>query len=320
MPIPAALTELVFEPLVHHVDERWTMAYAAGMGLNDGVYLDTTRPGGIVAHPLFSVCPEWPAIVSSRTGSESLGVTAAEVQTGVHATHDVTVHRLVRPGDVLTTSMEIVAVEAKRPGARTTTLLTTVDEHGELVATTRQDAIYLGVATSGQDRTDPNPPQPVVGAERRGEPTEVAIELARGAAHIYTECARIWNPIHTDPVVAQAAGLPGIIMHGTANLAHGVSAVISSVGAAGSAAAVGSGDTAEPIDPTALWAAPQRPDMVRRIQGRFSAMVALPSIITVVIWPANQNADGSRTVPFEVRNAAGEAAVGSGAVVLGAPD
>lgn len=291
MPIPTALTELTFEPLVHHVDERWTMAYAAGLGLDGGVYLDTARPGGVVAHPLFVVCPEWPTILSSRAGSQSLGVTNAELATGVHATHDVTVHRLIRPGDVLTTSIEIVAVEDKRPGARTTTLLTTTDQNGELVATTRQDAIYLGVRASGGDRPDSNPPQSVAGVERIGEPIEVAVDLAAGAPHVYTECARIWNPIHTDPVVAQSAGLPGIIMHGTANLAHGVSAVIE-------------------------LAAAGEPEAVRRIQGRFAAMVAVPSVMTVAVWPANQNADGSRTVPFEVRNEAGEPAVANGAVVL----
>lgn len=291
MPIPTTLTGLKLEPLIHYVDERWTMAYAAGLGLDDDVYLNTARSGGVVAHPLFSVCPEWPVIVSSRNGSRSLGVTQAEVQTGVHATHDVTVHRLIRPGDVLTTSIEIVAVEDKRPGARTTTLLRTVDEYGEPVATTRQDAIYLGVRTEGEDRPDPHPPNPIVGVERNGEPIEVAAELAAGAAHVYTECARIWNPIHTDPAVAQSAGLPGIIMHGTANLAHGVSSVVS-------------------------LAAGERPEQVRRIQGRFAAMVTLPSTIVIAVWPANQNTDGSRTVPFEVRNAAGEPAVASGAVVL----
>ena len=39
------------------------------------------------------------------------------------------------------------------------------------------------------------------------------------AAHVYTECARIWNPIHTDVAYARAAGLPDIILHGTATLA-----------------------------------------------------------------------------------------------------
>ena len=88
------------------------------------------------------------------------------------------------------------------------------------------------------------------------------MEIAAGAAHTYTECARIWNPIHTDKAVALEAGLPDLILHGTANLAHGVSAVVD-------------------------HAADGRPELVRRIQCRFAAMVLMPSTLTVRIWPAN---------------------------------
>jgi acyl dehydratase len=37
--------------------------------------------------------------------------------------------------------------------------------------------------------------------------------------HVYSECADIWNPIHTERAVALAAGLPDIILHGTATWA-----------------------------------------------------------------------------------------------------
>ena len=98
---------------------------------------------------------------------------------------------------------------------------------------------------------------------RVGEPIEVAVNVAAGAAHTYTECARIWNPIHTDKAVALQAGLEDIILHGTANLAHGVSAVVEHV----------AGD----------------PGLVRRIACRFAAMVLMPSTLTVRIWSAEPN-------------------------------
>ena len=99
-----------------------------------------------------------------------------------------------------------------------------------------------------------------VGRGRAGAPVEHRIEIDGGRAHIYTECARIWNPIHTDRAVARSAGLPDIILHGTANLAYGVSAAMASSG-------VG-------------------PDEVRRIRCRFRAMVLLPSTLTVRVWPS----------------------------------
>ncbi|MDH3683136.1 MAG: MaoC/PaaZ C-terminal domain-containing protein, partial [Acidimicrobiia bacterium] len=139
---------------------------------------------------------------------------------------------------------------------------------------------------------DPDEPTPIAGAERTGEALVESVALPAGAAHTYTECARIWNPIHTDKAVALAAGLPDIILHGTANLAYGVSAVVERC-------------------------AGGRPELVRRIACRFAAMVLLPSTLTIRIWPANDTGDGRRTVPFEVLNAAGDPAVKDGLLVLG---
>ena len=94
--------------------------------------------------------------------------------------------------------------------------------------------------------------------------------------------------------VALSAGLPDIILHGTANLAYGVSGVVER-------------------------RADGRPELVRRLSCRFKAMVLLPSTITVRVWPANQNADGTATVPFEVLNEQGAPAVQDGLAVLGEP-
>jgi len=276
----------------HHVDERWTMAYAAALDDYLPSYFDTTRPEGLVAHPVFAVCPEWPVIVASRDGSLAQGVTVAEVLTSVHATHDTTIHRLIRPGDVLTTSLETVGLVQIKPGAKSTTRLVTVDAAGLPVATTTQDGIYLAQSSSGEDIPDPDAPPPME-AERVGAPLEVAVSVAQGAAHTYTECARIWNPIHTDKAVALASGLPDIILHGTANLAHGVSAVIK-------------------------HRAGDRPELVRRISCRFAAMVRLPSTMTIRVWPTVESTAGS-IVPFEVLNAEDAPAVKDGLVLLGEP-
>ena len=68
----------------------------------------------------------------------------------------------------------------------------------------------------------PSAPSPGVSGDR----AEDRIDVSAVAAHVYTECARIFNPIHTDVAVAEASGLPGPILHGTATLAMAVSAVV----------------------------------------------------------------------------------------------
>jgi len=190
--------------------------------------------------------------------------------------------------------LEVVGLINKRPGAMSSTRLRTVDASGAPVATTTQAGIYLGVPAEGDDLPDPDAPPPIQGSERNGDPLEIPVDLAAGAAHTYTECARIWNPIHTDRAVAIAAGLPDIILHGTANLAHGVSAAVE-------------------------HRADGRPELVRRISCRFAAMVLLPSTVTVRLWDVNDTGDGRCTVPFEVLNAEGAPAVKDGLVVLGEP-
>jgi acyl dehydratase len=106
----------------------------------------------------------------------------------------------------------------------------------------------------------------------------VQVPVDGGAAHVYTECARIWNPIHTDLGVALDAGLPGLILHGTATLAHAVSVGVDQLGGG---------------DPAA----------VRRVRGRFGAMVPMPSTLIVRLF-----ANGR----FEVRLPDGGLAVANG--------
>jgi hypothetical protein len=82
-------------PYAHDIDARWLMAYAAALEETAPEYFDTTRPEGLVAHPLFSVCYEWPAAVELRAKLTSEDIAARSV----HATHDLVIHRPVKAVD-----------------------------------------------------------------------------------------------------------------------------------------------------------------------------------------------------------------------------
>jgi acyl dehydratase len=103
-----------------------------------------------------------------------------------------------------------------------------------------------------------------------------------GAGQIYTECARIWNPIHSDRAYAIAAGLPDIILHGTATMALAVSGIVNNV--------IG-GDV----------------ERVTRIGGRFSAMVPVPDKLKLEIYRR-----GHDSVRYRVRNGSGQEAITQG--------
>jgi acyl dehydratase len=221
----------------------------------------------------------------------SKSLTAAEHLRGVHATHDLILHRSVRAGDRLTTRATIVGIERRKPGAYQVVRLDTRDAAGTPVCTTWQGGLYRGVEVQGPDRPAidiPAPPDSIDGnAPARAE---VSVPIPATVAHVYTECARIWNPIHTDAAVAARAGLPGIILHGTATLALSVSRVLE----------IEAGND---------------PERVRRVAARFGAMVRMPSEIVMRILSRRVTPEGD-VVRFEVRNAEGGLAVRDGLVAL----
>src|SRR6185436_5049247 len=195
--LPCGLVGAPIGEIETDIDARWPMAYAAGLGDADPAYLDTLRPGGIVAHPLFPVCYEWPLAVESR--ARQLGDEIA--LRSVHATHDVTIHRRARPGDRLRTTAAVVAVAPRRAGAYVLTRYATVDVDGAPVSATDYGSVYLGVACDPEGEL-PGAPE-ASGDEAAGADAWTGeVPIPATLAHVYTECARIWNPIHTDPAVA----------------------------------------------------------------------------------------------------------------------
>lgn len=224
MPIRSAAVGCPVEPYNVDVDVRKCLAYAAGMGETADVYFDDARPEGIIAPPAMVVSLEWPASRDIRTTPE-FGATPEESRRGVHAVQDTQFHRPLRPGERIRVTGQMVAVRRIKPGALTMTRIDLLTAAGDPVATTYTTGISRGVAVEGEDRVIEEPPawadDTVV-----GEWTETVIPIARELPHVYTECADIWNPIHTEREVALAAGLPDIILHGTATWALAVREVI----------------------------------------------------------------------------------------------
>ena len=252
------------EPDEQTVDARWVMAYNAALGEL------SAEP-----HPLFPVCYEWPA---TRRLRERAGLAPLDARL-VHAQHDLVVHRKPTT-ERLRVSGQVVAALQKRPGVLVVFRFTTRGADGALVTTTDFSALYRGANLDGGDRSiEPvqDPPPLEKRLELAGE-----IPVAATAAHVYTECARIFNPIHTDVAYARAAGLPDIILHGTATLALSVSKLLD-----------GNART------------------VQRVRCRFAGMVTMPNTLTV-----HASRDGDAIV-FETRSASGSTVIERGWVKLG---
>ncbi len=295
MRIPASIVGITVGPREQEIDARWLMAYAAALGEVAPEYLDTTRPGGVIAHPLFPVCYEWPLALDVRAKALPDDVAAR----GVHATHRLILHRPPRPGDRLSTTAAVLALEARTPGAYMVLRMETVDAAGRPVTTTDYGALYLGVECDRDAPSRTETPRASLSPRGRGQgegrpdeaPWSIEIPISPALAHVYTECARIWNPIHTDRAVARSAGLPDIILHGTATLALAVSQAL----------------RRQDAGPATT---------VRALECRFGAMVRLPSRIVVRGRGAEPSPEG-RVAGFEVLTEDGRPAVRDGRLFLG---
>ena len=116
-----------------------------------------------------------------------------------------------------------------------------------------------------------------------------SVETPATLPHIYSECARIWNPIHTERAYARSAGLPDIILHGTATWGLAMRQIIGA-------------DSAR-----------SRAPQLRRFSGRFRAAVGPGSMIAIQAGP--DPAIGS--CDFNVLTAAGDIAISHGLAEFG---
>ena len=300
MRIPASVVGITVGPREQEIDARWLMAYAAGLGESAPEYFDTARPGGILAHPLFPVCYEWPLALDIRAKAFPDDIAVR----GVHATHRLTVHRPPRAGDRLSTTATVVALEPRPPGAYMILRMETADALAQPVSTTDYGSLYLGVDCDGPPHPNPRAREereletlsPQGRGQGEGRPQDEAwswsadVPISPTLSHVYTECARIWNPIHTDRATALGAGLPDIILHGTATLALAISRALGH-DARGAAAPV------------------------RSLGCRFGAMVRLPSRIVVRGRRPEASADGV-VIRFEALAGDGRPALRDGRLVL----
>ena len=286
MPLNNAIVGSASAPSVDVASSRWLMAYAAGVGAHEPCYFATDAPNSVAAHPIFAACLEWAALQGLREFQSLAELTDAEIARNVHGSFDLTVVRPIRAGETLTTIATIVGVEQRGANGWQYVRVDSRDADGNLVFFSYQGGAFLGVpCTSPALRGERSPSWPSEW-EVGGDVSRQPIPIAAGAAHVYSEVSRIWNPVHTDIAEARAAGLQGLILHGTATLAHAVTSIVSRFA---------DGD----------------PSRVRRVACRFGASVSFPSAIVV-----EAQARSVGEIVFRVINADGADAVRAGLVQL----
>lgn len=211
MPFNAELVGTRWGPLDWTVTPRRALAFRAVLEPDQAAGLDDAA-GPLEMLPMQVVAPEWVLALQSRADPAQT-LSADEARRGVHASQDTRFLRPVLAGETLTVTAELTGVRSSRAGV----IATTVYESrvgAELVAVSTSVSVLRGVAVEGAETpAADDAPWPAF-APTADAPMLIA--TPRGFPHLYSECAEIWNPIHTERAVALAAGLPDILIHGTA--------------------------------------------------------------------------------------------------------
>ncbi len=267
------------------LDKRFTMAYAAGISDDNGVYFHDDRAGSPQVHPCIAFSLQWAARFRPDQSQDP-----RVASFGVHASTDLVVHRPFKSGEAITTQGQLLQMRQISPGVYNVDLYRMTSSTGELVAELYYNGITRGATLMGSDAVvgQELPPPKVSDGVSETPVWKKEIFVPLHAAQQYTECAQIYNPIHTEPSVAKAAGLPDMILHGSATKALALTAIIGQY-----------------FD--------GNPELVTRLFGQLRGMVLMNTSIQIEVL-AEQRRDNTLTLVFRVVNSDGQLAISNGVV------
>lgn len=289
MKINADLAGTGLRPYQTRISWRDTTNFAAAVEDYNLNYFDDRQEKQILSPPLFPVAVTWPILSRLENFIEIADFPKEVLMTQVHYTEHLILHRLVRPGDDLLLTGTLKAFLPHRAGTHAIICLNAQDQNGAPVFTEYIGAMLRGVDCGPGGRAGEIPLIP--------ENDDTAAALWTSDIHIdplrpyvYDGCTNIEFPIHTSPNFAQAVGLPGIILQGTATLAYAIRELVNKE-------------------------ADQDPARILEIACRFTGMV-MPGTDIQVVCTGKKAHDDFTDVFFEVHNSEQKKAVRSGYVKI----
>ena len=202
----------------------------------------------------------------------------------VHAEYDAHFHAPLRVGDVVHLRGELTHVEQKSKGLLVEAkLMGFVDGQTAVSVTTSfyvRDQLVAPVGTGKRHLPVTIDPQ--------GAPDHTKTwRVMPNQSHHYAEASLDKNPIHLDPEVARAGGLPDVILHGLCTMAITGRSVLDMVGNS---------------DPLRL----------KRLGLRWARPVLNGTVLTTRLWSTGTTEDGTRHLSFDVVDADGQQVVKRG--------
>jgi acyl dehydratase len=266
-----------YSPQEYGVTVEAITRYARAYNEDNPWFLDTARPDGIIAPPMFGVVMSWLAIMMVVTDSD-LNVDILRL---LHSEQDMYFFLPVVPGDIVTSTAKVSAVEERISGESLTIEVYSTNQRAEPVQRMLFSALIRGKGK--RDRNHENaaeePPS--------GKPLlQVSQLIEADQTYRYAQASGDHNPIHVDENVAKMAGLPGIIVHGMCTMAFASKVMIDHL-------------------------CQRDPRRLKRLRARFSRPVFPGQTITTTVWPRPDRGD-LKVYAYETANPDGKAVIKEG--------
>lgn len=227
-----------------------TAAYARAYNEDNAWFFDTDTSEDIIAPPMFGVVAGWLSIMMVVTDSE-LDIDVLRL---LHSQQDMHFFCPIVPGDIITSTATIGAIEDQRGGESMTLEIHSHNQHGKAVQQFTFTAFIRGEGRRqrGAASTHETPKE---------EPLlRVSQDIDPDQTFRYAEASGDRNPIHVDKNVAKMAGLAGIVVHGLCTMAYASKVIIDSV-------------------------CESDPRRLKRLTAQFARPVFPGQTITTALWP-----------------------------------
>jgi len=204
-----------YPPQEYKITADESKKYALGYNEDLPLFLDESRPGGIIAPPMFAVKYAGTSIANAFFDTE-FNVDFSRL---VHGEQAFEFLLPVKPGDTIETVLKIASVEEKSSGEIFTAEAVSTNQNGEQVVLMGSTFFIRGKKSGGPKKPPAEEPP------ARAYLFTQDMPVREDQTYIYAEGSGDHNPIHVDPEFAEKVGLPGIILQGLCTMAFCFKAV-----------------------------------------------------------------------------------------------
>ncbi len=220
MKISSKYVGVPFKAYRRVVGWRDTMNYATAIEDNNPRYFDDESASGIVAPPMFSVAATWPLIEHLEEYLAADDFPFEILHTQVHFSEFIAFHAAIKPGDELSIKGVIAAIVPHRAGTHIILRFDASNQDKQAIFTEYFGGLMRGVSCVDDGVGGELLPVIPTAPETSSALWEQTIKIDALRPYIYDGCTNIHFPIHTSRKFARDAGLPGILLQGTATLAY----------------------------------------------------------------------------------------------------